>query len=83
YKNIDAKGKIVAVVFEAPNFESSLKAHYSSTEVKIANAVAHGAVGILILNDPILESLYSFQERVRDFGRPGLRWLEKDGTPHD
>src|SRR5579859_6895924 len=29
YKGIDAKGKIVAMVLEAPNFESSLKAHYS------------------------------------------------------
>jgi hypothetical protein len=83
YKNIDAKGKIVALVIEAPNFESSVKAHYSSFEVKLANAVAHGAVGALILDDPVLESLYSFQERVRDFSQPAFRWMDKDGTPHD
>jgi hypothetical protein len=46
YKGIDAKGKIVAIMPEAPNFEASLKAHYSSSEVKAANAVAHGAVGM-------------------------------------
>jgi len=73
----------VALVFEAPNFESSLKAHYSSFEVKLANAVAHGAVGIIILDDPVLEGIYPFKERVRDLTRPGLHWLEKDGTPHD
>ena len=83
YKGVDVKGKIVALVFEAPNFESSLKAHYSSFDVKFANAVAHGAVGVIILNDPVLESIYSFKERVRDLSHPGLRWLEKDGRPHD
>ena len=83
YKGIDVKGKIAAMVLEAPNFESSLKAHYSSFEVKVANAIAHGAIGVIILNDPVLEGLYSFAERVRDLERPGLRWLEKDGTPHE
>ena len=83
YKGVDAKGKIVALVFEAPNFASSLRAHYSSFEIKVANAVAHGAVGMIILNDPVLESIYSFSERKRDLERPGLRWIEKDGTLHD
>jgi Peptidase family M28/PA domain len=83
YKGIDVKGKIVAMVFEAPNFESSLKAHYSSSEVKIANAAAHGAVGLIVVNDPVLESLYSFKEQVRDLSRPSLRWLSKDGVPND
>jgi len=83
YKGVDAKGKIVAMVFEAPNFESSLKAHYSSFEQKIANAAAHGAVGIIVVNDPVLEGLYSFAEQVRDLSRPALRWLSKEGAPND
>jgi len=83
YKGIDAKGKIVAMVFEAPNFESSLKAHYSSFEQKTANAVAHGAVGIIVVNDPVLEGLYPFKEQVRDLSRPGLRWLSKEGLPNN
>jgi hypothetical protein len=83
YKGIDAKGKIVAMVFEAPNFESSLKAHYSSSEYKIANASAHGAVGLIVVNDPVLEGLYPFKEQVRDLSRPGLRWLSKEGLPND
>jgi hypothetical protein len=83
YRGIDAKRKIVAMVFEAPNFESSLKAHYSSLEQKIANASAHGAIGLIVVNDPILESLYSFQEQVRDLSRPALRWLTKEGVPND
>jgi len=82
YKGIDARGKIVAMVYEAPNFESSLKAHYSSLEQKIANAAAHGAVGLIVVNDPVLEGLYSFKEQVRDLSRPSLRWLAKDGVPN-
>jgi hypothetical protein len=83
YKGIDAKGKIVALVFEAPNFESSLKAHYSSFEVKAANAVAHGAVGMIVLDDPVLEQLYSYSEQVRDLAFPQLRWLDERGRPND
>jgi len=45
YKQIDAKGKIVAFLFGAPKFESSLKAHYSSGEIKQANAVATAQLG--------------------------------------
>src|SRR5215472_6902353 len=40
YAGIDAKGKIVAAIYGAPDFETSLKAHYSSGEVKQANAAA-------------------------------------------
>lgn len=83
YKGIDAKGKIVALVFEAPNFESSLKAHYSSFEVKAANAVAHGAVGMILLDDPVLEQLYSYKEQVRDLAFAQLRWLDRTGMPND
>jgi hypothetical protein len=83
YQGIDAKGKIVAFMFGAPNFESSLKAHYSSGEVKAHNAVAHGAVGVIILDDPVLERLYSFKEQVRDLSFPELRWLDKQQQPND
>ena len=83
YKGIDAKGKIVAYVFEAPNFESTLKAHYSSSEMKRENAAAHGAAGVIMLDDPVLEQLYSFKKMVRDLGFPQLRWLDRQGQPND
>lgn len=83
YKGVDAKGKIVAILPEAPNFETTLKAHYSSTEVKVANAAAHGAVGILTIDDPVMEQIYSYKEQVRDLAFPQLRWLDKTGKPND
>jgi Peptidase family M28/PA domain len=83
YKGMDVKGKIVALIFEAPNFESSLKAHYSSFEVKAKNAVEHGAVGVIVLADPVLEKLYPFSEQVRDLSFPQFHWLDKQQRPND
>ena len=83
YKGIDATGKIVAYLFGAPNFESSLKAHYSSSAVKAKTAATHGAVGAILLDDPVLEQLYPFSKRVRDLAIPRYRWLDQQGQPND
>lgn len=83
YKGIDVKGKIVAITFGAPGFESSLKAHYSSGSVKARNAVLHGAVGIIVVDDPMFERVYPFSKRVRDLARPEFRWLDKQAQPND
>ncbi len=83
YKGIDAKGKIVAFTFGAPNFESSLKAHYSSSLVKARNAVLHGAVGVILVDDPMMEQVYPFSKRVRDLAIPEFRWLDKQEQPND
>jgi hypothetical protein len=84
YAGLDVRGKIVATVFGAPpRFAPSLRAHYSSGEAKRVNAAAHGAVGVLGLNDPVLESLYPYAMRVRDLAFPRLRWVDAEGTPAD
>ena len=84
YQGIDAKGKIVALIYGAPpSFESSMRAHYSSGLTKRANAVAHGAVGYVTLDDPSLEHMYSFQHRVNDMASPDLYWLDAQGHPND
>jgi len=83
YKGIDARGKIVAFVYGAPGFESSLKAQYSSLVVKEANAVAHGAVGILQLYDPQREARYSFQQNASSLSFPQMTWLDRENKPND
>jgi len=82
YKEIDAKGKIVAFVFGAPNFESSLKAHYSSSQVKAENAALHGAVGVIVVDGPMQEQVYPFSRRVRDLAIPEFRWLDRQSQPN-
>lgn len=81
YKNVDVKGKIVAMVFGAPAFQSAVKAHYSTSWVKRKNAAAHGAVGILVFYDPQLQSLYPFEKVVRDLAIPRHNWLDAAGKP--
>jgi hypothetical protein len=84
YKGVDVKGKIVAVIFGAPpSFESSMRAHYSSLETKLANAVQHGAVGVLGVDDPMLEQIYSFKNQVSDLAFPQSSWLDAHGQPND
>jgi len=83
YKGIDAKGKIVAQVYSAPNFESTLKAHYTSFAVKHANAAAHGAVGLILVHDPEFGKVYPFWEMARDLVFPQFQWLDKQGRPND
>jgi Peptidase family M28 len=81
YKGLDVKGKIIAFLPGAPNFESSLKAHYSSSEVKAQNAVERGVVGIIALDDPVQERSYPFTKFVRDLATPEYSWLDKQGRP--
>lgn len=84
YAGVDAKGKIVAYSYGAPSrFESTMRAHYSATAVKAANAAAHGAKGMILLDSPDLELLYSFKDRVSDLAFPFLRWLDAQGRPND
>ena len=84
YKGIDAKGKIVALILGAPpSFESGIRAHYSSGIVKSQIAAAHGAVGMIFLNDPVLEGMYPFEKRVRDLSFSSMKWLDQKGQPND
>ena len=82
YKGVDAKGKIVALIFGAPDFPSSIRAYYTSPAVKTRTAIAHGAVGVIVLNDPNFEQMYPFSKRVRDLILPEFRWLDKQGLPN-
>jgi Peptidase family M28 len=82
YRGVNVHGTIVAYFYGAPNFQSSIKAHFSATQVKAQNAVAHGAVGMLLLSDPELESVYPFKKLSRDATAAKFRWLDKEGKPN-
>ena len=84
YEGIDVKGKIVALVSGAPpQFEPTMRAHYSSGALKAANAAAHRAVGVIVLDSPAGEQIHPFKERVSDLAFPDMRWLDTKGQPND
>ena len=53
YAGLDVHGKIVVTLYGAPAaFASTERAYYADGLVKAANAVAHGAVGMLTMMSP-------------------------------
>jgi len=84
YAGADVKGKMVVVLYGAPpTFPASERAHFSSTWVKNANAVAHGATGIVTIWTETVDKLYPFAKLSRDARAPSMRWLGPDGVPND
>lgn len=68
YKNIDAKGKIVLVLKHEPGekdslsrFDGTKETKYSQLKIKLANARQHGAIGLLVVTDPLNHILLSPQ----------------------
>jgi thiol-disulfide isomerase/thioredoxin len=62
YKEIDVEGKIVAIIRHAPDFFQEMMAEHQELyphmyfQTKISNAKSHGAVGVIILENPMLPS---------------------------
>jgi hypothetical protein len=80
----DVKGKIVAVLYGAPpSFPSAPGARYSDNNLKVANAVAHGAVGILSIWAGRLADRVPFSFMARNLRMPAMRWLDPAGLPND
>jgi Zn-dependent M28 family amino/carboxypeptidase len=84
YAGVDVHGKIVAALYGAPaSFPSAPGAHYSDSTVKLRNAAAHGAIGLLIIWGGKVEERTPFSQLVRFYRQPGLRWLDAKGVPND
>jgi peptidase M28-like protein len=84
YAGVDVRGKIVAALYGAPpSFPSAPGAHYSDSPVKISNAAAHGAIGLLIIWGGKVEERTPFSQVVRFYQQPTMRWLDAKGAPND
>jgi Zn-dependent M28 family amino/carboxypeptidase len=82
YDGIDVRGKIVLLISGAPpSFPSTLRAFYSDSRVKLAEAAQRGAVGILVMSDAEMAERYPWEEMTRNVGKPTYRWLDRAGRP--
>jgi hypothetical protein len=85
YAGLPVRGKIVAMLgFESPaSFPPTLRAYYTDHTVKRANAASHGAIGILYLRSPALESRWPWSGVSRELqgGWNSSRWVQADGRP--
>jgi Zn-dependent M28 family amino/carboxypeptidase len=84
YAGVDVRGKIIVTLYGAPaSFPSTERAYYSDGIVKAANAVAHGAVGLLAMLSPEDAKRYPWQWIAPQIRSGSLRWLDEKGNPHD
>jgi hypothetical protein len=84
YAGVDVRGKIAVALYGAPpSFPSAPGAYYSDSIVKLENAAAHGAIGVLIVWGGRVEEKTPFSELVRFYHEPTMRWLDAKGVPND
>lgn len=85
YERIDAEGKIVLVMKHEPGEEDSNSVFngtgetlHSNISEKVSNAISHGAIGVLIVTDPLNHGSLA----PRGFPWPSLsKTLPKDALP--
>lgn len=84
YAGLDAKGKLVALLsFDSPSsLPPDMRDYYAGFDVRQANAVAHGAIGILSIGPPSGdEAAWAFFLQQLRVGFNAVRWLDSDGRP--
>jgi peptidase M28-like protein len=80
YANIDVRGKIAAILTGAPpQFPHSERAYYSSGLVKTGTAVAHGAIGIVIVRTLEMERRFSWARTLATGDSKAMHALDRNG----
>ncbi len=83
YKEIDARGKIIAMIYDAPEiFQNNERAYFSSEATKLQAAIDHGAVGVVFLSTDG-QSTEEWDAMIRRTAQGGYKWLDKNSKPHD
>jgi hypothetical protein len=83
YAGIDAKGKFIAIFRGgSPALPPEERAHYGTSAMIQAEAVKHGAIGIVILPTPESEKENPFSKMAANIDQPNLRWIGPDGKPN-
>lgn len=84
YAGVDVQGKIVVAIFGGPaKFPSEERAYYSDGNIKVKNALAHGAIGGLEISLPEDWKRFPWDWIVPQVQMGEMHWVGKDGTPHD
>jgi Zn-dependent M28 family amino/carboxypeptidase len=84
YAGVDVKGKIVMVLYGAPeSLPSSERAHFSPTDQKERMAAAHGAQGVLVVWAGPMEKRTPFKRFGGYVQSPRMQWLNAQGQPSD
>ena len=81
YAGIDAAGKIVLALYNAPaKLNSEIRAHYASPVQKLKNAANHGAAGIIFMFAPEDAQRIPWQFASARMKDPGYTTVQPDGS---
>mgnify|MGYP001828082724 CR=1 FL=1 len=81
YAGVDVRGRIVAMFGGAPaSFPADQRAYYSSGRVKMKNAVARGAVGVISFYTDEFLARNPWDDIVKAYAFPRMRWVAEDGA---
>jgi Zn-dependent M28 family amino/carboxypeptidase len=84
FANLDAQGRIVVVFGGAPaKFSANQRAYYSWNGSKFPNLIAHGALGVILIDTPEDLERTPWDRRVNAIWQPQMRWLDADNKPAD
>jgi len=82
YRNLDVRGKIVAIFNNAPrSFPTAVRAHHSSSLNKTENAARRGASAIIFLSSPQDAQRTPWTRQIRQAKVGSMHWTRADGTP--
>lgn len=85
YAGIDVDGKIVALFGNAPSsLPHNERAYYSSGRTKAKEAIARGAIGVIVLVSKRIQEYYPWERVKAEAGtRPGMAWVTLTGEAAD
>ncbi|HEU4600601.1 MAG TPA: M28 family metallopeptidase [Steroidobacteraceae bacterium] len=84
FATLDLKGRIAVIFTGAPaRFSNEQRAFYSSLSQKLTTLVAHGAVGVILVDSTEDAKHVPWDKRVAMSWQPQMRWLDADGKPHE
>jgi hypothetical protein len=82
YAGIDVRGKVVAYLGGAPpTFPHDQRGYYSDPRLRVRNAVAHGAAGVLGIWSPSFERMLPWEREVEFTRISRMAWVDAAGRP--
>ena len=82
YAGLDVKGKIAVMLGGKPKFFPSEEgAHFASGSQKFRYAADRGAIGVVSLSTPTIESIRPYSRLLTRLHAPVVRWLDNNGVP--
>ncbi|RYD47100.1 MAG: peptidase M28, partial [Sphingomonadales bacterium] len=76
YKGLDVKGKIVAVLRDAPKViaSSDARAHLGQPDEQARTAAAHGAIGVILIEGNGRHAVFPFAATKPFWNNPAMTW---------